>query len=83
VWRASNLCEIQTSTISTVIIVAVHVQDLLAIYREQTREDTFGKTGTLCISLLRSIASRRAAYQNDDIVLLVHVCLCEWGLDLG
>ena len=48
--KRTYLGEIETGTISTVVVVSVHVQDLLAIDREESREDTFGKTGSLSVS---------------------------------
>ena len=41
------LSQIETSTIAAVVVIAVHVQDLLAINRKQSREDAFSETGAL------------------------------------
>ena len=42
----TDLCEVQTSTIASIVVVAIHVKDLLALDRQQAREDTFGETST-------------------------------------
>lgn len=42
----TDLRQIQTSTVTSVVIIAIHVKDLLSLDREETREDTFGETST-------------------------------------
>lgn len=42
----TDLRQIQTSTVTSVVIIAIHVKDLLPLDREETREDTFGETST-------------------------------------
>jgi hypothetical protein len=40
----THLSQVETGTVTTVIIVPVHVKDLLALDGEQARQDTFGQT---------------------------------------
>ena len=42
----THLSQVQTSTVASIIVIAVHVEDLLALDRQEAGEDTFGKTGT-------------------------------------
>ena len=42
----TDLCEVQTSTIASIVVVAIHVKDLLALDGEETREDTFSESST-------------------------------------
>ena len=41
----AHLSEVQRCTITTIVVIPVHVEDLLALYRQETGEDTFGETG--------------------------------------
>lgn len=52
------------------------MQDLLAIDREESREDTFGKTGSLSVSSVTTKGGR-LAYKNQYlyISLLYHTVL--------
>lgn len=43
----THLGQVETRTVTTVIVVPVHVEDLLAVYGQKARKDTFGETGTL------------------------------------
>ena len=42
----AHLSEVQRCTITTIVVIPVHVEDLLALDRQEAGEDTFGKTGT-------------------------------------
>ena len=42
----THLSQVQTSAVASIIVIAVHVEDLLALDRQEAGEDTFGKTGT-------------------------------------
>lgn len=44
--KNTHLGQVQTCTIATVVVVAIHVKDLLALDGEQTGEDTFGQAST-------------------------------------
>jgi hypothetical protein len=44
------LGEVQTGTISTVIVIPVHMEDFLSVYREETGQDAFSETGSLRVS---------------------------------
>jgi hypothetical protein len=65
------LSEVQTGTISTVVIVPIHVQDFLSIDRKESREDTFGKTGSLSMSSVAS-GSGGVSLQEPTPVLSAH-----------
>lgn len=43
----THLGQVETRTVTTVIVVPVHVEDLLAVYGEKARKDTFGKSSPL------------------------------------
>ena len=45
-WHGTDLREVQTGTVTAVVVVAVHVKDFLALDGQETRKDTFGQTGT-------------------------------------
>ena len=34
---AADLSKVQTSTIAAIVVIPVHMEDLLALYREKTR----------------------------------------------
>lgn len=53
--KKTYLGQIKGGTLASIIVVAVHVEDLLALDREKSREDTLGEAGA----------------ENDDIVLLI------------
>ena len=42
----ADLGQVQTGTVTTVVVVPVHVEDLLALDGQETGQDTFGQTGT-------------------------------------
>ena len=44
--QRSHLRQVETGAFAAVVVVAVHVEDLLALDRQEAGEDTFGKTGT-------------------------------------
>lgn len=52
------LGQVQTGRLASVIIVAVHVEDLLALDRKETREDALGQTG---------------AHDNDVVLFILQV----------
>ena len=77
----AHLGQVEGSGITTVVVVPVHVEDLLPVYRKQSREDALGKTGSLVISrrLPRAVISTRtrtmtwvSAKQFDRDRLLFH-----------
>jgi len=77
----AHLGQVEGSGITTVVVVPVHVEDLLPVYRKQSREDALGKTGSLVISrrLPRAVISTRtrtmtwlSAKQFDCDRLLFH-----------
>ncbi len=43
---SADLGKVQTGTVTTIVVVPVHVEDLLALDGQETGEDTFGQTGT-------------------------------------
>ena len=45
--RFTYLSQVQTRTVSTVVVVPVHVENLLSINGEQSGEDTFRQAGAL------------------------------------
>ena len=45
-WTNTDLRQVQTCTVPSVVLVAIHVEHFLAFHREKTREDTFGKART-------------------------------------
>lgn len=49
------LGQVQTGTVASVVVVAVHVEDLLAFDRQKTRENALGQTSA----------------HNNDVVLLI------------
>lgn len=49
----SDLCEVQGCTVTTVVVVPVHVKDLFPLDGQETREDTFGQTGAENDDLIR------------------------------
>lgn len=62
----ANLGEIQAGTVSSVVLVSVHMQDLLALDRKQSGKDTFGQTGAQDNDLWKGrSASRRGDCQVD------------------
>lgn len=52
------LLKIKRSRFTTIIVVAIHMQDLFAFNRKDTRENAFGQTSA----------------KNNDIVLLILTC---------
>ena len=43
----AHLGQIQTRAVSTIVVVSIHMEDLLAVYREQTGENALGETRAL------------------------------------
>ena len=50
-WHGTDLREVQTGTVTAVVIVAIHVEDLLALDGQETGEN----------------ALREASAENDDL----------------
>ena len=48
----AHLSEVQRCTITTIVVIPVHVKDLLALDGQETRQDTFGQ----------------ASAENDDLL---------------
>jgi hypothetical protein len=44
--RSTHLGQIQRGTITTVVIVSIHMEDFLSFYRQQAGEDTFGEASS-------------------------------------
>lgn len=42
----AHLSKVQTCAFTSVVVISVHMEDLLAFDREQTRQNTFGETGS-------------------------------------
>lgn len=53
VSSCTHLSQIQTSTVTSIVVIAIHMENLLALNRQQTRENTLRQTSTedddLCI----------------------------------
>lgn len=64
--------EIQTSTISTVVIVPVHMEDFLSVDREESGKDTFGQTGSLDVSCATATIEL-LAYKNQYLYISLTV----------
>ena len=43
-WTNTNLRQVQTCTVPSVVLVAIHVEHFLAFHRQQPREDAFRQT---------------------------------------
>lgn len=74
--RCTDLGQVKTCTISTIVVIPVHVEDLLALDGQQSGEDTFGQTGAQDDDL-RAIsvtigALRRQKGDGMYIVLFIH-----------
>ena len=69
------LGEIQTSTISTVVIVPIHMEDLLPIDRKESGKDTFSQTGSLDVSCATAIRLL-PAYKNQYLYISLTVSQC-------
>lgn len=46
----AHLVQVERSRITTIIVISIHMEHFLPIDREQSREDTFGETGSLTAS---------------------------------
>lgn len=53
------LGQVQTGTLASVVVVAVHVEDLLALDRQKTRENALSQT---------------SAHNNDVVLLILSDC---------
>jgi len=73
--RWTYLGEIQTSTVSTVVIVPIHMEDLLAIDREESGKDTFGQTGSLEVSCATATVEV-LAYKNQYLYISLISRIC-------
>lgn len=72
----TNLSQVQASTVSSVIVVPIHMEDLLPLYGQQTGEDTFGETSSkhddLDLVGLSVFIAHRASCGFTDVVFLIH-----------
>lgn len=66
--RWTYLGEIETGTVSTVVIVPVHMEDFLSVDREESGKDTFGQTGSLEVSCATATAVA-SAYKNQYLYI--------------
>lgn len=75
-WHGTDLREVQTGTVTAVVVVAVHVKDFLALDGQETRKDTFGQTGTENDDLTLRCELRNPVfvYSKTHIILFIHDC---------
>lgn len=78
----TNLSEVQTGTVTAVVVVTVHVEDLLALNGEQARQDTFSETSAEHDNLVQAhqlgqSARRRGPHARRILhPWLAVVCVC-------
>jgi hypothetical protein len=59
------LGKVQTGTISTVVVVPIHMKDFLSVYGEEAGKDAFSETGSLGNELCHRDWKVVLAYQNQ------------------
>ena len=59
------LSEVETGAVTTVVVIPVHVQDLLALDGQQARQDTLGETGAEDDDLRHAMNTMAAAQRHS------------------
>ena len=44
--QIADLCQVQAGTVSAIVIISVHVQNLLALYGQESGENALGEAST-------------------------------------
>ena len=79
-YNIAHLGQVQTGTVAAVVVVSVHVEDLLALDRQQAGQDTFCETGTKHDDLITA-SQTNSGRKRVDARRILHpwlavVCVC-------
>ena len=83
--KDTYLSEVETGAVTTVVVIPVHVQDLLALDGQQAGQDTLRQTGTKHDVLNNDLTKQRVWDHCADtyIVFFIHCSSSDMGRGVG